>query len=164
MMKNNTLKLTYTAVMTAVICVVTMLVKIPLPYGYANISDAVILLFCAVVGHYALIAASLGTMLADIFSGYAMYAPYTFVIKMLVALIGVYACKQRSALMRTFLFAVAQCAMVVGYFFTDWLFYGMQGAIGTLFGNSMQGVVCVVIATLLYRPIVHATKWLKIDN
>ena len=45
-----------------------------------------ILLAAMVVGPLAIPAAAIGSALADLFSGYALYAPATFAIKGLVAL------------------------------------------------------------------------------
>ena len=65
-----------------------MLIRIPTPLkGYINLGDAIVLL-CAFLlpPSYAFFAAGIGSMLADIFSGYAVYAPATFIIKGLMAL------------------------------------------------------------------------------
>ena len=154
----KTLLLTQISIMTAIICLITLFIKIPLPYGYANISDASILLFASVAGYAVLPAAAIGTMLADIFSGYAIYAPFTFVIKLIVAYIGVLAFKQDKFLFRIGLFILAQCLMVLGYFITDTLLFGLSAGAVTVWGNCVQGLVCVIITSLLYRPVISYCK------
>ena len=82
-------KLTFTGLMAALICVLTMFPHIPNPAGsgYIHLGDGMILLAAMVVGPLAIPAAAIGSALADLFSGYALYAPATAVIKGLVALI-----------------------------------------------------------------------------
>lgn len=66
---SSTFRIVLTALFAALICVATMLVQIPIPAtgGYANLGDGVILI-CAFLMHplYAVIAAGLGSFLADI--------------------------------------------------------------------------------------------------
>ena len=84
----KTLKLTYTAMLTAMVCVATMLIRIPTMVGYTNLGDGFILLSAFLFGpFYGAVAGGIGSMLADILSGYAFYAPATLVIKGLIAVI-----------------------------------------------------------------------------
>ena len=81
----KTLKLTYTAMLTAMVCVATMLIRIPTMVGYTNLGDGFILLSAFLFGpFYGAVAGGIGSMLADIISGYAFYAPATLVIKGLI--------------------------------------------------------------------------------
>ena len=82
-------KIVFTALMASLICVATMIIKIPTPlHGYINLGDAIVLLAAWTLGPlYGCAAAGIGSALADLFSGYAMYAPATFVIKGLMALV-----------------------------------------------------------------------------
>ena len=76
------------ALFAALTCVMTMIVKIPVPAtgGYVNLGDCVVLLAGWVLGPmYGGAAAGLGSMLADLVSGYPLYAPGTFVIKACMA-------------------------------------------------------------------------------
>ena len=77
-------KLTFTAIFAALICVSTFMIKIPVPatQGYIHFGDIFVMLsgiFCG--PGYGLLAAGTGSGLADLFSGYVIYAPVTFVIK-----------------------------------------------------------------------------------
>ena len=71
----------------ALACVATMVIKIPSPLGgYINLGDCIVLLAGWMLSPiYGLLAAGLGSALADILSGYVAYAPMTFVIKALMA-------------------------------------------------------------------------------
>ena len=64
-----------------------MLIKTPSPLkGYVNLGDGIVLLSAWVLPlPYGIVAAGLGSALADLFSGYTVYAPATFVIKALMA-------------------------------------------------------------------------------
>ena len=88
MIGEKTRKLVYAALFAALTCVMTMIVKIPVPAtgGYVNLGDCVVLLAGWVLGPmYGGAAAGLGSMLADLVSGYPLYAPGTFVIKACMA-------------------------------------------------------------------------------
>ena len=82
MKRISTFKIVITALFAALICVSTMIVQIPIPAtgGYANLGDGIILI-CACLLHpvYAVIAAGLGSVLADLLAGYVAYAPATLI-------------------------------------------------------------------------------------
>ena len=88
-MQSKTQKIVISALMASLVCVATMLIKIPSPLkGYINLGDCVVLVSGWMLPPtYGFLAAGLGSALADVFSGYAMYAPATFVIKGLMAVI-----------------------------------------------------------------------------
>lgn len=80
----KTMNLVLTSVMTALVCVCTILFQIPIPAtgGYFNVGEAVIyitaILFGPIVGG---IAGGVGAALADLMGPYSYYAPGTLVIK-----------------------------------------------------------------------------------
>ena len=82
-------KLVLAALLAALVCVATMVVQIPSPMqGYVNLGDCFVLLSGWLLGPwYGFAAGGIGSMLADLFLGYAHYAPGTLVIKGLVALL-----------------------------------------------------------------------------
>ena len=88
-MKNTTQKIVISSMFAALVCVATMLIKIPSPLkGYINLGDGIVLLAAWVLPlPYGIVAAGLGSALADLFSGYVVYAPATFVIKALMAVV-----------------------------------------------------------------------------
>lgn len=78
---NNALKIAVTAVLTAVVVVFTMIIRIPTAKGYLNLCDVAICFIAFTFGPTsAFIAAGLGTALADLISGYAQWAPISFVV------------------------------------------------------------------------------------
>ena len=86
-MKNTTKKMILTALMAAFTCIATMIFKIPTPtLGYIHIGDGFVLLSGFVLGPAAgALSAGIGSMFADIFSGYLSFAPATCIIKALTA-------------------------------------------------------------------------------
>lgn len=87
-MKNKKIMLlTVTALFTALIIVATMIIQIPVGKGYLHFGDSLIYIAaCILPAPCALFAASVGAALADLFTGFAIYAPATFIIKALNAL------------------------------------------------------------------------------
>ena len=89
-MKNKTLRLVMAALLTAMTCVATMVIKIPITAtgGYINLGDCIVLLSGILLGPlYGGLAAGIGSALADLFSGYVAFAPATFLIKGIMAVI-----------------------------------------------------------------------------
>ena len=86
-MEKNTKQLILAALMAAFTCIATMIIKIPTPtFGYIHLGDSLVLLCGIVFGPFiGGLAAGIGSMLSDIFSGYASWAPATFLIKALTA-------------------------------------------------------------------------------
>ena len=75
-------RITMTAMFAALICILTYFIKIPTLNGYINIGDTLILLIGVLLPPvYSFFASAIGSSLADIFSGYMIYAPITFLIK-----------------------------------------------------------------------------------
>ena len=89
MKDNTTKKIVFAALLAALACVATMIIKIPTPLGgYIHAGDAVVVLAGFLLGPvWGALAAGLGSGLADVISGYVLYAPGTFVIKAVVALL-----------------------------------------------------------------------------
>lgn len=79
-----------TALMMGLILAATSLFKIPVPMtqGYVHLGDAMIFLSVLLLGKkYGAAAAGLGSALGDILGGYAYFAPWTFLIKFLMAFV-----------------------------------------------------------------------------
>ena len=130
-MHSKTKRIVITALMAAMVCVATMIIKIPSPMkGYLNIGDCIVLLCGWLLSPgYGFVAAGLGSALADMFSGYITYAPATFLIKGSMALIA-FACfklmnKRLGRLPSQIIGAVlAEIVMVFGYFVFEGFMYG----------------------------------------
>ena len=86
--KRDLRKLTNAAMMSALVCIATLVIPIPIPGGgYANAGDIVLLVTAFVLSPgLAAVASGFGAAVADIILGYSMYVPGTLVIKALGAL------------------------------------------------------------------------------
>ncbi len=172
-MKNKLLyRLTLSGLLAAVICVMT-LIAVPLPAnGYANLGDCFVIVSGVLLGPvYGPCAAAIGSMLADLFLGYAVYAPATFVIKGLMALaVGLITThlstvKSWKAVLLIILSAiVSELVMVLGYFLFETILYGYGVALADTLGNSVQGAVGAVAATFICSVMSSAGLISKIKN
>lgn len=85
MTHQNIKKLVVAALLAAMTCIATMIIKVPTPtLGYIHLGDGFVLLCGVVLGPIpGALAAGIGSMFSDIFSGYASWAPATLIIKAL---------------------------------------------------------------------------------
>lgn len=157
-MKTKTQKIVMSALIAALCCVATMIIKIPSPLkGYLNLGDCVVLLSGWLLSpFYGFIAAGLGSALADIFSGYATYAPATFIIKGIMALIACYGFKFLKNKVgnipsRLISGAVAEIIMVLGYFVFEGFLYGFIPSMVNIPANAMQGIAGLIIGIILIK-------------
>ena len=168
-MKNNhnqLLKTTTTAAMIALICVLTMAVRIPTPTkGYLNLGDCAVLLSGWLLGPvYGAIAGGVGSALADLLAGYPAYVPGTLLIKALMALIISFVpyrlCRNGRRHTRIgFLIcaAIAEALMASGY----WLYEavvigeGYAAALAGVSGNVFQGLAGIAGSCFLVDVISH---------
>lgn len=162
-------KLVFTALLAALTCVATMVIQIPAPVsGYVNLGDCLVLLSAFLLGPwYGAAAAGIGSMLADLLSGFAIYAPGTLVIKAVMAIAAALLYRalpvKRGILRATVGGIVAEIIMIVGY-----LFYGLvlsesfAASLAGVPGNAVQGVVGLVLGVLLAEVLKKTPLWDKI--
>lgn len=137
-------------------CVATMIIKLPSPLGgYINLGDCIVLLCGWMLGPvYAFLAAGIGSGLADIFSGYILYAPATFVIKGLMALLAWFFFKAFSKRIKPFAARLiggigSEIVMVGGYLLFESFIYGFVPSLVNVPANAVQGVAGVIIGMIL---------------
>jgi len=151
-------KIVLAALMAALVCVATIIVKIPSPMkGYLNLGDCIVLAAGWILSPgYGFLAAGLGSALADLFSGYAVYAPATFLIKGAMALIVFACCKllnQRLGKLAAQIIGavLAELAMIAGYFVFEGLLYGFGQSLVNIPANAVQGLAGIVIGLVLIK-------------
>ena len=154
-------KLVLAALLAALVCVATMVVQIPSPMqGYVNLGDCFVLLSGWLLGPwYGFAAGGSGSMLAELFRGDGHYAPGTFVIKGLVALIAalLYEKLGRTQVSRIVGGVVSEIMMVLGYFGYASLLLGKGlAAAASIPGNVFQGTVGLVVGVLLVAVLERA--------
>jgi len=84
----RTIDLVQVGLMAAIVCIVTMTIKLPTMIGYTHLGDSMVFIAALIFGKKkGILASGIGMFLADIISGYAIWAPFTLVIKAVMALI-----------------------------------------------------------------------------
>lgn len=173
----NTKSLVVAALMCAFTCIATMIIQIPTPtLGYIHPGDCLVLL-CGIILGPAIgpLAAGVGSALADLFTGYAVYVIPTLIIKGFTAWIAAVVFRKLKStwnknLTTIFIAAgiLAEINMVFGYFinkiiktmfvassFSKEMFLaGLTSAIGGIFPDVIQGVVGIVLGAMLL-PILY---------
>lgn len=157
-MKTNTQKIVASAMLAALCCVATMIIKIPSPLkGYLNLGDCVVLLSGWLLSPmYGFLAAAVGSALADVFSGYVLYAPATFVIKGVMAIIAYYSFKGMNNKLgktpsRIVGGVLAEIFMIFGYFIFEGFLYGFAPSVVNIPANGMQGFAGIIIGLILVK-------------
>ena len=163
----KTYRLTLSALFAALCCVMTMIVQIPVPTaGYIHFGDVFVLLSGWLLGVHGVIAAGVGSMFADIFTGYASYAPITFLDKAATAAVAwlVYAflrklLPRKAAIVALLLSAVlGELTMAAGYIAYEWILYGFGKAILNLIPYLVKGAISALSACLLYPMLKRIVK------
>lgn len=167
-------KLVAAALLAALATVMTMVIQVPSPMqGYVNLGDCAVLLAAWILGPlWGGAAAGIGSMMADVLSGYMHYAPGTLVIKFLMAVAAglIFKTVRESGSNGKKLGAeivggvAAEAIMVLGYFGYCglWLGKGLAAA-ASIPGNIVQGVIGLVCAVLVYNILdrCHALRILE---
>lgn len=158
--------LTRTALLIAVTAVATLVIRLPNPatQGYINLGDAVVLSTALAFGRTAGgLSGGLGSALADLLGGYAIWAPWTLAIKAIegsvAGLIGTWGQTRLSGWSRTGALIVAlligSIAMVGGYYLAGRLLFGPVAALTEIPGNLAQvcvgSAVAIPLSTLLKK-------------
>ena len=157
-MNTRTKKIVMAALMAALACVATMIIKIPSPLkGYLNLGDCIVLVSGWMLSPtYGFLAAGLGSALADVFSGYVTYAPATFVIKGVMALVAFYGFKLLHNKLgdlpsRIVSGIVAEIVMILGYFVFEGFLYGFIPSAVNIPANGVQGIAGLIIGVILIK-------------
>ena len=176
--ETKTKKLILSALMAALTCVGTMIIKVPTPtMGYIHPGDGFVLLSGLLLGPlWGALAAGIGSALSDLIGGYFIYVPATFVIKALTALVAAILFRRAGKLLHTKTALTAligsgiagETVMVVGYFLFEIFMLSVvnrttisAGVIASLAGiipNIIQGIFGVVIASLLHPFLSRLTQ------
>ncbi len=156
-MNKKTRQLVAAAMLAALICVATMVIKIPSPLkGYVNLGDCVVLLSGWILPPgFSFLAAGLGSALADVISGYFVYAPVTFAVKGLMAVAAYFLCKLLSQKIKKNVALIisavaAETLMVAGYYIFEGFMYGFGASIVNILPNVAQGVAGIIFGVILY--------------
>ncbi|MBR5247231.1 MAG: TIGR04002 family protein [Clostridia bacterium] len=159
--KESLYKKTYTAIFSAIILLSTMLIKFStgMGEGYIHFGDCFIYLSaCILPFPYCLIAGAVGGAFADILGGFAVWSFPTAIIKILISLPFMVACKNdksnkifsgKTALMTL----VSGVISILGYFIAECILYSVASATLSIIGNTIQavasGILFIIFASAL---------------
>jgi uncharacterized membrane protein len=153
-------KLITASLLAALVCVVTMTVKVPSPLnGYINLGDCIILLSGWLLPPvYGFLAAGVGSALADLFSGYVLYAPATLIIKGAMAVIFFFCFKLMRKKLGSFVSMIiggvlAEVFMILGYYVFEGFLYGFGPSAVNIPANGVQGCAGLVLGLILIKMI-----------
>lgn len=153
------LQLCLTAVFMALICVATMVIQIPIPLGYAHLGDCMILLATYLLGPVAgMLASGIGSAMADILTGYAIWAIPTFIIKAIMPFIAFYFFRKKSK-SSPYIGAVACLLfMILGYVVAGCILYssiptGVAQFPGLALKSVVNFIAFILLKTLPWKQI-----------
>ena len=161
-----------TALFVAIVFIGVFLIKIPGPFGYTHIGDSMIFLSVLMLGgKRGAIAGGIGAALADIVSGYTIWAVPTFICKaMMAALMGAMIKHHAFGLKGRGLWIVSAAAggvlQGIGYLIFWYFMFGKAVAIAAVPGLTFQAISGIIIAfviseslqkTVLKKHFIYAT-------
>ncbi len=154
--------MTLAALLAAFTCVATMLIQIPTPTkGYVNLGDCIVNISAWLLGPvYGSAAAGIGSAMADLISGYVIYAPATLIIKGLMAVVSFFVYKAvskktSSVVSRVIAAVTAELVMVAGYGIFEMIIYRSAAtALLGVGGNLVQGVMGAVSSVVIYEAVI----------
>ncbi len=158
-MNQNLRKVLVGAMLAALVCVVTFAVRVPIPMtqgAYVNLGDAVVYLgsffSCNLVTALGL---GLGSALADLLAGAAVYAIPTLLVKTSMALLAMLIFKKSKSFRGYLMGSVAAgLVMVAGYFICESVLFGVATAAASIVGNLIQ----LAGGVALSAPVWYALK------
>lgn len=152
--------LSLTAAMTALVFLLTFVPKIPIPLGYAHLGDAgIFVLLCFGWRREALVAACLGSMLADLVGGFPLWIGPTLVIKWAMAETFLHAAKLSDknfvTAPRTLLALILAClVMAAGYTaFGAVLYDSVAAGLASAPGLLAEGAVNILAFYAVIKPL-----------
>ena len=166
-MNSNLKKLVIAALFAALSCVATMSIHIPTPGtgGYIHPGDGIVILSGVILGPgWGLLAAGIGSAMADLLGGYFLYVPITFVVKGAVAFAAGAIYRKvgntpKSRYVAVVLGGIGDIVLVVGgYFLCEVMLYGAAAAAASVPANLIQGIGGLIIGIALYPVLLSVPE------
>lgn len=166
--RNRTKILCVTAVFMALTFAITRFIQIPIPLGYFNMGNVIILLGCTFVPMpFGIIMGGVGSALADLTS-YPVYTLPTLIIKAAMPVVFYLLMKlpwKKKYLKGLFAFVIATLIPLFGYTITGAIIYGNIATGLTQFpGLLVEYVANIVIFAVLLKPISSLSKVIGMDE
>lgn len=162
-MKLSTKTLCMNAIFIALTFVVTRFIQIPIPLGYFNIGNAVILFACILMpSPSGILIGGLGSALADLTS-YPVYTLPTLVIKCLFPLVFYRLKRMNIGKLNSTILAAAVSTLIplFGYTATGCVLYGFLPGLAQFPGLLLEYIANLIIVILLYRTVEKLGKYIR---
>ena len=161
------LRISLIAVSTALVAVFTMIVRVPTPSGgYINLCDVAITFIAYTFGPITgFVAGGLGTALADTLGGYMQYAPISFFVHGIEALLIALLVRRKDTGLGMKILAgiVAVTTVAGGYWLLSGLFLiGLETAVAEVPGNVIQSALGAVLGLVVSEAVRKAYR--RIDS
>lgn len=161
-MKNyNTKKIVQTAVFAALAAVLTIFPQVPTGTGgYVHFGDSIIYIAAMLLGPIGgCISGAIGHAMADLISGYAIFALPTFIIKGIMGYVtGKILYKNYDFKHITLAMILALIIQTLGYFIAEIPLYGLETAAIVFISSPIQWLMSV-IAFCIMLPIIKRIKY-----
>jgi len=169
--KFKTKDMVETALLTALIFVATSFINIKLPIaangGLVHLGTAMLVIAAVVFGkEKGAIAAAVGMAIFDLSSGWALWAPFTFVIRGIMGyILGAIAYsnnkKGESIIVNTFAVILSGVWMIAGYYLTEVILYGNWIAPTlSIPGDITQIVMALIIGIPMSKILKKYVKYI----
>ncbi|MBQ9971936.1 MAG: ECF transporter S component [Firmicutes bacterium] len=147
MTDSKTGKLVLTALMMALTLIATMFIRVPIPFtqGYVHLGDAMVFMSALVLGrNYGIVAGGIGTAMADVLGGFAIWAPWTFVLKSLMVIILGTAAEIASKQKENSHKAVSRVSLIIGMIIGGAVMtFGYYIAEGVIYGSFVTALLAI---------------------
>lgn len=155
----STRKLVFASLTACLVMLGTILFRIPIPMtqGYVHLGDAMIYIGVLLLGKkQGAFAAALGSALGDILGGFAFWAPWSFIIKYMMAFAAGFLI-ERSRAPKIISMAAGGLVMCAGYLVAERVMYGSwalaAAGLPWNIGQFTVGIAIAIAAQPLLRLI-----------
>lgn len=155
-MKFTTKQITLTAVFMALVFVVTRFFQVPIPLGYFNVGNSIIMICCIILPSPAgILAGSLGSALADLTS-FPVYTIPTLIIKFVFPWLFYVIMKRNMKYSHIVASLVSTLIPLIGYTIVGGVLYGgLVAGLAQLPGLVVEYIANFVLFMVLYKPCIR---------
>ena len=153
------------SIFAAIVFVVTAYLHIPTYNGYVHVGDAFIFLAaCILPMPYAIGVGATGAMLADVLTGYAIWAPGSIIIKAVTVMLFSYKYKKIITTRNILMLIPATIICVGGYYLYEVIITGsfigaLAGIVGSLIQSVTSGVVFILVGMAMDKMDLKKRLW-----
>ena len=168
-MKQTTKLITTSAIMAALVFVLTILVRVPVPalngQAYFNLGDTMIYFAAYVLGGMpAMFAAGIGSFLADLSVGAVVYAIPTLIIKGFMGFLCGYMMKKGNFRMYLLACIIGGAIMTFGYALFEYFAFDVAYVLVSLPANCIQWACGAGVALVLYKVAKKTKSMLSLER